>query len=189
MATQESTTPKRSRRAASPKSTPIDPKVKPTVEQFEANTEVYSPIWRIRHNVGAPIVERKVAEKPMDLPTGIQQPTDENGNVVKTQGIVEKDDEKVIESIIELLGTFPQAQTSWVAALRTARWTRKAKPEPIKRADGTFYLSCTTKRWGCNHTPGLYHVALERFMAAPKKASAKKAPAKSTTTTRRRKTA
>jgi hypothetical protein len=191
--TTESNTPKvpsASRRAK--KSTPkpvIDVSVKPTPEQFTANIDAYKGVYRLRNEKSGPIVERLVAKEAMALRTGVTQPTDAAGNVVRTTAIVEKDDEKVIESIVELLATFPEARTSWVTALRTARWTRKAEPKPIMRADGSFYLSCTTDRWGKNSAHGLYHIALDRFNAAQAKAAKPtKAPAKKTTP-RARKTA
>ena len=179
MATNSNTsTVKRTRRAASTKTQPaIDPNERPTVEAFDANPEQY-PLW-VKRNESSngtpnPIIVRKVAATAMALPTGIVQPTDADGVVIRVKSSHTKDDDRLIESTVELLATFPEARKSWVVALRTARWTRA---QGVKRADGSDYSSCTTARWGTNSKRGIFHVAMDRFMALDAK-PAKKAPAK-----------
>jgi len=159
MATTKKSTTQRTRRAAAPKPTTpvVDPNVKPTVEQFDPAIHTQ---FRLRNVGGTPTVERKSAEKPMELATGVTQPVDENGNVVRTTAIVTKDNDLLLASTVELLERFPKARESWVVALRTARWTRKQQP-PVLRADGTMFLSCDRLRWGTNGVRGVYHAALD----------------------------
>lgn len=171
MVTNKQNPTKRTRRAASPKPQPvIDPSVKPSVEDFDPAVHT---LFHLRNVGGTPTIERKSAEKPMALPTGVTQPTDDAGNVVRTTAIVTKSDEALLASTVELLTRFPQARESWVVALRTARWTRKQNP-PVTREDGTPFLSCDRLRWGTNGVQGVYHAALAVVNATPAKSVAKK---------------
>lgn len=186
METAKKTTKRPTRRVSASKPEPVIVEAapeKPTVEVFENDPTAF-PQYRVMESAsGSKSVVRRAAATAMKLPTGITQPVDDEGNVTRTTVIVTRDAEKIVESTVELLTKFSEARESWVVALRTARWTRKHN---IRRDNGEFYLSCTTKSasgtgntWGTNSTPGIYHEALARFNAAQKPA-AKKAPAKRT---------
>jgi hypothetical protein len=174
MVTNKQTTPKRTRRAASKPTPVIDPSVKPDVADFDPAVHT---TWRLVNVAGTPTVMRKHAEKPMDLPTGITQPTDAAGNVVRTTPVVTKSNDLLLASTVELLTRFPEAQKSWVVALRTARWARQSG---ITRTDGTQFLSCDNKRFR-GLTPGsipFFEDALAIVVAAPKKRTPAKSAAK-----------
>jgi len=174
MDTNTTSKPKRTRRAASKSQPVIDPNERPTPETFDAAIHT---TWRLVNVAGTPTVMRKHAEKPMDLPTGVQQPTDAAGNVVRTTPVVTKSNDLLLASTVELLTRFPEAQKSWVVALRTARWARQSG---ITRTDGTQFLSCDNKRFR-GLTPGsipFFENALAIATAAPKKRTPAKSAAK-----------
>jgi len=191
MVTNKKAPTQRTRRAAAPKPV-IDPNVKPSVEDFDPIIHV---AFRLVNVAGTPTIQRKSAEKPMVLSTGVIQPTDADGNVVRTtpnvtRGVKDHSSEGyrlMVESTVELLRLFPDAKSSWVAALRTARWTRK---QNIMRADGTPFLSCDRLQWGTNGQRGAFHDALDIVNAVPaKKTVAKRAPKPTTAKRAAKKTA
>lgn len=144
MTTNSKPTTQRTRRAAAKKSTPaIDPNVKPDVESFDPN--IHTQFRLVQRIDGTKHVERRAAQTAMVLGDGLAtQPTDSAGNVIRTKPVVEKSDERLLASVVELLRTFPETKKSWVIALRHARWTRA---HGIVRSDGSQYVTCDQKRW------------------------------------------